>query len=132
MLDRGFDHFSFWLQLIEDNIHFITRLKKGAAIKIQDLSDAVAWELSLPFERISQEMIYRGLYHFYSARQKGLTSDPVKYFADPKNRDLGIVKQKRKSQVKLIIAPFPDKMPSSPDFFFQAKSKSLLTSTIQA
>ena len=28
LLDRGFYHFSFWLQLIEQKIHFITRLKK--------------------------------------------------------------------------------------------------------
>jgi IS4 transposase len=34
LLDRGFYHFSFWAQLIEKEIHFITRLKKGAAIKI--------------------------------------------------------------------------------------------------
>ncbi len=77
-------------------------------------------------------MIYRGLYHFYSARQKGLTSNPVKYFADPKNRDLGIVKQQRKPPVKLIIAPFPETMRSSPNFFFQANSQTLLTSKIQA
>jgi hypothetical protein len=32
LLDRGFYHFSFWLQLIEQEVHFITRLKKGAAI----------------------------------------------------------------------------------------------------
>jgi len=37
-----------------------------------DLGDAVADELSLPFDRISLEMIYRGLDHFYVARQKGL------------------------------------------------------------
>ena len=92
-----------------------------------DLSDAVADELSLPYGseallqavRISQEMIYRGLYHFYSARQKGLTLDPVKYFADPKNQDLGIVKRQRKATVKLIVAPFPERMRSEPDFFFQ-------------
>jgi len=32
LLDRGCYHFSFWLQLIEQEVHFITRLKKGAAI----------------------------------------------------------------------------------------------------
>ncbi len=35
LLDRGFYHFSFWLQLIEKEIHFISRLKKGAAIKVE-------------------------------------------------------------------------------------------------
>ncbi len=35
LLDRGFYHFSFWLQLIEREIHFISRLKKGASIKVE-------------------------------------------------------------------------------------------------
>jgi hypothetical protein len=30
--------------------------------------------VSLPFDRISLEMIYRGLYHFYVAHQKGLAT----------------------------------------------------------
>lgn len=63
-------------------------------------------------------MIYRGLYHFSVAYQKRLATDPVKYFADPKNQDLGIVKRKRKPNVKLIVAPFPDRQRSSSQFFF--------------
>ena len=176
LLDRGFYHFSCWLKLIERDIHLITRLKKGAVIKIEqvftksyelrdsrirlgsgtsktpfitlrlievrsgkiwhsyltsvldphvlppyvvadlyrrrwriedafntvkrllglsylwtgslngiqlqiwgtwifyallvDLGDAVADQLSLPIDSISLEMIYRGLYHFYVARQQ--------------------------------------------------------------
>jgi hypothetical protein len=176
LLDRGFYHFSFWLKLIERELHLITRLKKGAAIQVQqvftksydlkdslvrlgsgtaktpfitlrlieirsgktwhsyltsvlepqvlppyvvadlyrrrwrieeafntvkrllglsylwtgslngiqlqiwgtwifyailvDLGDAVADRLSLPIDSISLEMIYRGLYHFYVARQQ--------------------------------------------------------------
>ena len=35
LLDRGFYHFSFWLKLIEADIHLITRLKKGAALKVE-------------------------------------------------------------------------------------------------
>jgi hypothetical protein len=46
-----------------------------------DLGDAVADEMSLEFESISLEMIYRGLYHFQVAHHKGLAADPVKYFA---------------------------------------------------
>lgn len=223
LLDRGFDHLNFWLQLIERKVHFITRIKKGAAIKIEqvftesyglrdrrirlgsgtqktpfitlrlieirsgktwhsyltsgldpnilppyvvadlyrrrwriedafntvkrllglsylwtgsingiqlqiwatwlfdavlvDLGDAVADELSLPFDDISLEMIYRGLYHFSVAHQKGKATDPVKYFADPKNRDLGIIKQQRKPNVKLIVAPFPEIQRGSDEFF---------------
>ena len=37
LLDRGFYHFRFWLQLIEKEIHFITRLKKGASIKVEQV-----------------------------------------------------------------------------------------------
>lgn len=238
LLDRGFYHFSFWLQLIDQKVHFVTRLKKGAAIKVEqvftdsyalrdrlirlgsgtkktpfvtlrlievrsgktwhsyltsvldptvlppyvvadlyrrrwriedafntvkrllglsylwtgsingiqlqiwgtwlfyavlvDLGDAVADELSLPFDHISLEMIYRGLYHFSVAHKKGQATDPVKYFADPKNQDLGIVKQQRKPSVKLIIAPFPEKQRGSDQFFFQTSSKIPLTTAIQA
>ncbi len=37
LLDRGFYHFSFWWQLIEREIHFISRLKKGASIKVNQV-----------------------------------------------------------------------------------------------
>ncbi len=37
LLDRGFYHFSFWLQLIEREVHFITRLKKGASIQVKQV-----------------------------------------------------------------------------------------------
>lgn len=60
-----------------------------------DLGDAVAQELMLPFDRISLEMVFRGLYHFHKAFEKGLATDPVKYLADPQNRDLGVVKRLR-------------------------------------
>ncbi len=233
LLDRGFYHFRFWLQLIEQEVHFITRPKKGAAIQVQevftnsyalrdslirlgsgtkttpfitlrlievrsgkawhsyltsvlepailppyvvadlyqrrwriedafntvkrllglsylwtgsingvqvqiwgtwlfyavlvDLGDAVADELSLPFDSISLEMIYRGLYHFYVAHQKGKATDPIKYFAAPENEDLGIVKRQRKPNMKLIVAPFPDKQRGTEEFFFHAPSKIPLT-----
>jgi hypothetical protein len=35
LLDRGFYHFSFWLQLIEKEVNFISRLKKGASIQVE-------------------------------------------------------------------------------------------------
>ncbi len=37
LLDRGFYHFRFWLQLIEKESHFITRLKKRAAIQVEQV-----------------------------------------------------------------------------------------------
>lgn len=238
LLDRGFYHFRFWLQLMEQGVHLITRLKKGASIQVEqvfthsysirdrrirlgsgtkktpfvtlrlieirsgkiwhsyltsvldpevlppyvvadlyrkrwriedafntvkrllglsylwtgsmngvqlqiwgtwlfyavlvDLGDAVADELSLPMDRISLEMIYRGLYHFSVAHQKGLTSHPVQYFAAPENQDLGIVKRKRKPNIRLIVAPFPDRQRSSKQFFFQPSSQTLLTTSVEA
>jgi hypothetical protein len=37
LLDRGFYHFNFWHQLIEKKVDFITRIKKGAAIKVEQI-----------------------------------------------------------------------------------------------
>jgi hypothetical protein len=61
-----------------------------------DLGDAVAEELMLPFDRISLEMVFRSLYYFIQAYNKGEATDPVKYLAAPENRDLGVVKRLRK------------------------------------
>ncbi len=95
-----------------------------------DLGDAVASEVSLPFDRISLEMIYRGLYHFYVAHHKGLATDPVKYFAAPKNRDLGVVKSIRKPFKKLIIHPFPDRATREGSFFFEPSAQTCLTTAL--
>lgn len=70
-----------------------------------DLGDAVADELSLPFDRISLEMMYRGLYHFSVAYNESRADDPVKYFAAPENQDLGVVKYLRKPVLKLDLSP---------------------------
>jgi hypothetical protein len=233
LLDRGFYHFQFWQQLIDQGIHFITRVKVNAAIQYEqvftdsftlrdrlvkigsgakktpivtlrlievkvgkswhsyltsvlnpevlppyvvidlygkrwriedafnvvkrllglsylwtgsingiklqiwatwlfysvlvDLGDAVADELSLPFDRISLEMIYRGLYYFQGASSRGEASDPVKYFAAPEQKILGVVKTVRKPNKKLIVAPFPEKQRGTDQFFFQIPPNSLLT-----
>ena len=225
LLDRGFYHFHFWQELINRNIDFITRIKKGASIKILkrftnshdlkdslinigcgkkgtpiitlrlveiraknkwhsyltsviepeilpphvvanlygkrwrieeafntvkrllglsylwtgsingiklqiwgtwlfygvliDLGDAVAEKLSLPFDSISIEMIYRGLYHFIVAYNKGKAQEVIKYFAAPENKDLGIIKRRRKLRQKLIIAPFPEVGKNRKNFFFE-------------
>ena len=95
-----------------------------------DLGDAVADEVSLPFDRISLEMIYRGLYHFYVAHHKGLTTDPIKYFAAPENRDLGVVKSLRKPFKKLIIDPFPDRVSREGSFFFEPSPQPCLTTAL--
>jgi Transposase DDE domain len=174
LLDRGFCHYQFWQQLIERNVHLITRLNNGASFAVErvltnscsirdgiqlqlwgtwlfyavlvDLGDAVADELSVPFDRISLEMIYRGLYHFYVAHHKrlalggfpaersetrqGLATDAVKYFAAPANRDLGILKSIRKPFQKLIIAPFPDRTSREAQFFFEPSAQTCLTTAL--
>ena len=60
-----------------------------------DLTDAVAEELDQPLDALSVEMVYRGLYHFTVAFQKGAATDPVAYLAAPAQADLGIVKRRR-------------------------------------
>lgn len=74
-----------------------------------DLADAVAEELSLPTERISVEMLFRGLYHFNYAYNQGKATDPVSYFAAVENQDLGIVKAlpKAKRKKRLDLSPHP-------------------------
>ncbi len=98
-----------------------------------DLGDSVADELSLPFDRISEDMIYRGLYYFHGASSRGEAHDPVKYFANPDlQKCLGIVKRQRKPNQRLIVAPFPEKQQGSNQFFPQSSSKSPLTPCFQA
>jgi len=58
-----------------------------------DLSDKVAQILDRPLDDISLQMVYRGLYHFSTARAQGLATDPATYLAA--QPDLGIVKSKR-------------------------------------
>lgn len=83
-----------------------------------DLGNAVAEELEILFEQISLEMIYRGMYHFYVAYQKELAFNRFEYFAEPQNRDLGIVKRSRKPRNRLV-SPFPTKTRSPELFLFQ-------------
>jgi hypothetical protein len=67
-----------------------------------DLSDAVAEILDVPLEQISLEMVFRGLYHFSMAFQRGEASDPVAYLAA--QHDLGIVKRRRKYRERERLA----------------------------
>lgn len=61
-----------------------------------DLTDAVAATLHRPVATVSREMVYRGLYHFTQAVQRGqaTSTDPVAYLAT--NADwLGLLKRSR-------------------------------------
>jgi len=98
-----------------------------------DLGDAIADELALPFDRISLEMVDRGLYYFHRASVRGEADDPVQDFAHPDHqRCLGIVKRQRKPHKKLIVAPFPERQRGSDQFFFDASSQAPLTTCLQA
>jgi len=61
-----------------------------------DLTDAVAEALQQPFSTISMEMVYRSLYFFTNARQRGETDDVVAYLAN-EAKFFGILKRKRKN-----------------------------------
>ena len=60
-----------------------------------DLTDAVADMLNLPFAAISIEMVYRSLYFFTHAKQRGETEDIVAYLAN-EAKFFGIIKRKHK------------------------------------
>lgn len=77
-----------------------------------DLSDAVAEAVQLPLERISMEMVWRGLYHFNHAYNTGKATDPVAYLAAPENLDLGVIKAVRKPPKKLDFAPYFHPLPA--------------------
>lgn len=62
-------------------------------------------EVGVPFDSFSLEL-YRGMYHFGVAYDKGKASDPVSYFAAPENQDLRVVKI-RKKESSLDLLPFP-------------------------
>jgi hypothetical protein len=61
-----------------------------------DLTDAVAEAMHLPFSTISTEMVYRSLYFFTQAHQRGAATEVVAYLAQ-NAKMLGIVKRKHKS-----------------------------------
>jgi hypothetical protein len=77
-----------------------------------DLTDAVAAEVEKPFAGLSLEMVYRGLYHFTQASQRGLADDIVVYLAVNAGW-LGILKRTRSHRaafnglLDLTIPPDP-------------------------
>lgn len=77
-----------------------------------DLVDQVAEAVSLPFERISTEMLYRSFYHFVQANARGDSRNWVEYVTAPDNADLCVVKslRKKRTKPKLNLSPFPGKL----------------------
>lgn len=62
---------------------------------INDLCSSVAVELGQPKERISVEMVFRGLYHFSHYLLRGKMTDAVTYLVEH-HKMLGLIKQERK------------------------------------
>lgn len=61
-----------------------------------DLTDAVAEALRVPFREVSLEMVYRGLYHFTQASQRGAAGEVVAYLA-ANAKLLGLLKRQRRA-----------------------------------
>lgn len=79
-------------------------------VVLVDLTDAVAQALNKPFQALSMEMVYRGLYHFTQAHHRGKADDVVAYLAADAE-GLGIIKRKRKRRaaaIDLLYLTIPD------------------------
>jgi Transposase DDE domain len=84
--------------------YFWTGSENGVAVQVWatwllyavliDLTDAVAARLDQPLAALSLEMVYRSLYHFTAAFQRGAATDIVDYLAAHAAR-LGILMRKR-------------------------------------
>ena len=104
------------LGIAAGHVHIIVELQVWATwllyVVLMDLTDAVAERLNQPFAALSIEMVYRSLYFFTQARQRGATTDVVAFLAAEAKR-LGILKRKRKTDPpsplvfipKLLTAP---------------------------
>ena len=68
-----------------------------------DLTDAVAEALIVPYQDVSLEMVYRGLYHFTQAHHRGAAAEVVAYLA-ANAKLLGIVKRKRRRSAQAPLA----------------------------
>ena len=62
---------------------------------LNDLCSSVAVELGQAKERISVEMVFRGLYHFSRALLRGESTDVVTYLVKY-HKMLGLIQQERK------------------------------------
>lgn len=71
-----------------------------------DLTDGVAEEMGQTFSRISVEMVYRGLYHYSQAVQKGEQASMYEYLAQ-NAKDLGILKRLRAKPIALTSSSEP-------------------------
>ena len=73
-----------------------------------DLSDDVADTLGVPLERVSLEMVFRGLSFFSLAAARGEAHDPVAYLAA--QPDLGILKATRPKRARERLDALPQEL----------------------
>jgi hypothetical protein len=73
-----------------------------------DLADDIADTLGVPLERISLEMVFRGLYFFCAAAARGEADDPVAYLAT--QTDLGILKPPRPKRDRERLDKLPPEL----------------------
>lgn len=73
-----------------------------------DLADDVADTLGVPLERVSLEMVFRGLYFFCLAAARGEADDPVAYLAA--QPDLGILKPPRPKRERERLDALPPEL----------------------
>jgi hypothetical protein len=73
-----------------------------------DLTDAVAEVLERPFQDLSLEMVYRGLYHFTQAFHRGEAADPVAYLAANATWLGLLTRHRRDSPASLLALTFAD------------------------
>ena len=77
-----------------------------------DLCDDVAQALQVPLDRISVEMVARGLYHYVQATANGYNDSAMRYFAEHAKL-LGILKRPKEPGgpsvlTQVSLAPQPD------------------------
>lgn len=73
-----------------------------------DLADDLADTLGVPLERVSLEMVFRGLYFFCLAAARGEADDPVAYLAA--QHDLGILKPPRPKRDRERLDALPPEL----------------------
>lgn len=73
-----------------------------------DLADDVADTLGVPLERVSLEMVFRGLYYFCLVAARGQAHDPVAYLAA--QPDLGILKPPRLKRERERLDKLPPEL----------------------
>ncbi len=70
-----------------------------------DLTDRIADALDRPFEDISKEQVFNGLYHFTQEKKLGPAEDPVSFLAE-EAKFYGVIKHR--NHPKLPLTSIPD------------------------